>query len=180
MNTTQPIIKTRSAPILSILTGHTCGEACWHAKEEVCRCSCGGLNHGILNDGSIRPERTSKKNGDLYILAGVAPSYRDGAKLLREVLDVNFTGLDWCAYGNYRDAPTMPVLNGKASVSAMKWPEVQAVESTEYGGAKYLIWRRPAGSKYITQSSKAARSGATGTSSSYNRDYQPPLFAFST
>lgn len=153
MNNYPTIEQLQSNPLISILTGHTCGEACWHAREEVCRCSCGGKNHGILNNGLPRPVRTSKKDGNFYVLAGVAPSYTEGEKMLREILYASFPGIDWCAYGSFRDMSTMPVLNRKASDSSLKWPEVQAVESTERGGAKYLIWRLSAGAKYITKPS---------------------------
>lgn len=60
--------------ILSILTLTTCGEPCWHAREEVCRCECGGKNHGCLRDGAggIRPTRSAKIDGVSYELKGVA------------------------------------------------------------------------------------------------------------
>lgn len=32
----------------ALYTEHTCGDACWHAHEDICRCSCGGRNHGCL------------------------------------------------------------------------------------------------------------------------------------
>ncbi|MEI7881365.1 MAG: hypothetical protein WCG36_07150 [bacterium] len=58
--------------IIGILTEQTCGEACWHAHEKECRCSCGGRNHGILNtpDGQ-RPDRMCRMNGHVYKLAAV-------------------------------------------------------------------------------------------------------------
>ena len=58
--------------IIGILTEQTCGEACWHAHEKECRCSCGGRNHGILNtpDGQ-RPDRMCRMNGYVYKLAAV-------------------------------------------------------------------------------------------------------------
>lgn len=58
--------------VMAILTTQTCGEACWHAKEEVCRCSCGGRNHGCLNhSGEAKPERTAKIDGHAYKLIAV-------------------------------------------------------------------------------------------------------------
>ncbi len=57
--------------VMAILTTQTCGEACWHAREEVCRCSCGGRNHGCLNHGGAQPERTAKIGGFRYKLAGI-------------------------------------------------------------------------------------------------------------
>jgi hypothetical protein len=57
---------------VAILTTQTCGETCWHAAEDVCRCSCGGRNHGCLTiDGAVRPVRTAKIDGERYALAGV-------------------------------------------------------------------------------------------------------------
>jgi len=57
--------------VMAVLTSQTCGEACWHAREEVCRCSCGGANHGCLTHGGERPERTCKIDGILYRLKAV-------------------------------------------------------------------------------------------------------------
>ena len=34
--------------LLTELTEATCGFNCWLAKEHICRCSCGGKNHGIM------------------------------------------------------------------------------------------------------------------------------------
>jgi hypothetical protein len=59
--------------IIALLTSQTCGEPCWHAREEVCRCSCGGKNHGCLNRGEARPERHAKIGGVAYRLEGVGP-----------------------------------------------------------------------------------------------------------
>lgn len=53
----------------------TCGEACWNAKHDDCKCSCGGKNHGIWLKGK-QAIRTSKKNGVVYKLLAVG-KYRD-------------------------------------------------------------------------------------------------------
>jgi hypothetical protein len=154
MTAQYPDIKTlQRNSVVAILTGHTCGEACWHARDEVCRCSCGGQNHGILNraDGS-RPERTSKKDGQVFVLAGVAPSWREAETMRREVEASHFPGLDHCAYGSFRDAATLPVISRKASSSQLNWPEVNAVLPEERQQI-YLVWRLRPGEKYITRSS---------------------------
>jgi len=155
------IEQIKSSPLTAILTGHTCGEACWHARDEVCRCSCGGANHGILHNGSARPERTSKKDGQFYIIAGIAPSYHEANKMLSEYLDEHFPGIDQCAYGTYRDMSIMPVISRKASNSQLKWPEVQAIQASDRQD-KYIIWALPAGSVYVTQCSRLAYSKADG------------------
>lgn len=46
----------------SILTDATCGEACWTAKEELCKCSCGGHNHGCLNSPEGYLQSTNGRN----------------------------------------------------------------------------------------------------------------------
>jgi len=61
-----------NAYVHAILSDITCGEACWCAREDVCKCSCGGKNHGILRtpDGT-RPVRTAKIDGYRYELLAV-------------------------------------------------------------------------------------------------------------
>ena len=72
--------------IMAIATSTTCGEMCWHAREEICRCSCGGRNHGCLSHGGERPERTAKINGERYRLKAVgryADIYADARAINR-------------------------------------------------------------------------------------------------
>jgi hypothetical protein len=58
--------------IQAMVTEQTCGDACWHAREDICRCSCGGRNHGCLRteDGQ-QPSRTRKIKGAMYQLVAV-------------------------------------------------------------------------------------------------------------
>jgi len=37
--------------LMQMASQHTCGEACWFAKEEICRCSCNGKHHGAALRG---------------------------------------------------------------------------------------------------------------------------------
>lgn len=63
----------RLAPhVAAVFSDITCGENCWHAREEKCRCECGGKNHGCLigPDGK-RPVRTCRIDGQRYELAAV-------------------------------------------------------------------------------------------------------------
>ena len=56
------------------LTATTCGSACWEAREDICRCSCGGKNHGIFRHGTEgveRPPRSCKIDGVMYQLEGI-------------------------------------------------------------------------------------------------------------
>ena len=146
----------------AILTGSTCGDTCWHAREEVCRCSCGGANHGILTAGGCQPVRNSRIDGNFYELVAVIPGRGEGecwndafkrsdAEFTR-ILEERFPDIDMYAYGAWREEKTLPVVDRKISASQAKWPEVQAVPN-----AYRLIWSRPAGTAYRT---KAMRKSA--------------------
>lgn len=57
--------------ITAFFTLHTCGEACWYAKEDLCHCCCAGKNHGCLKTGTgISPMRMAKIDGHMYQLKG--------------------------------------------------------------------------------------------------------------
>ena len=50
----------------------TCGQACWEGKEDNCKCSCGGKNHGIWrNSKDTKVQRTCKINGVIYNLVAI-------------------------------------------------------------------------------------------------------------
>ena len=56
----------------ALLSDQTCGDACWKAREDICRCQCGGVNHGCLRgkDGE-QPTRTRRLDGVMYRLQAV-------------------------------------------------------------------------------------------------------------
>lgn len=59
--------------MIGMLTDATCGYACWYAREEDCRCSCAGRNHGaLLIDGAETPRRNCKIDGRRYVLGRIA------------------------------------------------------------------------------------------------------------
>lgn len=50
-----------------------CGEPCWEAKDDECRCSCGGANHGIRRKNpTAQVERTMVAHSSIYVLKRVA------------------------------------------------------------------------------------------------------------
>lgn len=64
------LTRVQTANIVSFFSDITCGEGCWNAHEEVCKCSCGGKNHGIhLRGGNA--VRNCKINGRRYELVAV-------------------------------------------------------------------------------------------------------------
>jgi len=64
--------------IQALITEQTCGDACWHAKDEICHCSCGGRNHGCMRtkDGE-QPQRTRKIKGSMYQLVTIEQDIKD-------------------------------------------------------------------------------------------------------
>ncbi len=139
---------------MAILTSSTCGDGCWHAREDVCRCSCAGKNHGILTQGGTAPVRNSKVKGEFFELVAVIPGRGEGecwhdafertrtetARLIAE----RFPEVDSYAYGAYRQGNVFPVIDRKPSATQLKWPEVAAIPN-----AYRLIWARPTGSPYL-------------------------------
>jgi hypothetical protein len=142
--------------LVAILTAATCGDGCWHAREEICRCSCGGANHGILTraDGK-QPNRTRKVKGELFELVAVvggvhwsevnAQLYAERGRVAAE----RFPDVDQFAYGEWRERPTYPILDAKIQPGQQNWPEVRAVPN-----ACRLVWARPAGSDYARKSDR--------------------------
>jgi hypothetical protein len=136
----------------AVLTSQTCGEACWHAKEDVCRCSCGGKNHGcLLVNGAKSPERTAKIDGVRYVLVSVG-RYGD---LQREAAEIN--GAQWARvekpfktdggwFMQYRyswgatDKGAPARLKNATADQLSRWPELSGWRS-ERGGA-CLLWKR--------------------------------------
>src|SRR5580692_7655269 len=102
-----------------IFSEQTCGEACWSAREDECRCSCGGKNHGILRTATgTRPARESKIAGVRHTLHSVG-SYREmmslACKLNKEAGHGYLSASQWTA---------LPFTLKACSESQKKWQEV--------------------------------------------------------
>jgi len=95
--------------------------------------------------------------------------YNKAYDTVREIAKEYMPGMDWYAYGEYRDEPTMPVYSRKASTSQLNWQEVQAIDNPD-SHEVHLIWRLPDGEKYITKSSIAKYCSPTG-------EFIPPEYA---
>lgn len=141
----------------AIVTGQTCGEACWQAREDVCRCSCGGQNHGCDRDGIDRPYRTcqrtiksswgggSRKN--TYRLIAVIPAgieYRDqrrDALKAAEQEAEHELGIEPVIWRR-SDDPHLPAFERTATATQRKWAEVAPFAGTREWDAPTLIWKR--------------------------------------
>jgi hypothetical protein len=118
--------------MVGYLSGHTCGDACWNARDLICHCSCGGRNHGIFSRGGNQPERTARIGGSMYRL--VETGFY-GAIEKRRMDETRACGHDW-----YYD-PNGPWIKKTATQTQLKnWPEFQAfAESKE---APYGLWQK--------------------------------------
>ena len=116
------------------ITESTCGEACWAAREDVCRCSCVGRNHGVLRGDGIRPDRTRKLNGYVYIVLAVeapggscmAATQHPLEELKRNIVQRAIDLGLWDRYA-WDSTPGSPVKIKTASESEVaRWPELAA------------------------------------------------------
>lgn len=136
--------------MLATLTAQTCGDACWHAREDVCHCSCMGLNHGCLRTaGGEQPVRAARVMGDMHELVAVGTE----GELMSQAHEVNKTRMgDRWWYG----APTTregymagPAKIRKATEGQIaRWPELAHLRTWRDGvepwdahrAAPYLLW----------------------------------------
>ncbi len=139
--------------IEAMITEQTCGEACWHAKEDICRCSCGGRNHGILRtaDGQ-RPERTAKIDGDVYTLIAVGKhvdiynqaktiNLAAGYRAIDKVSETLTYHYDWQETDKHAPARVKPATQSQIE----RWPELTAWRDNELErltNPVYLLWQK--------------------------------------
>ena len=145
--------------IVAFLSEATCGEACWEAREDVCRCSCGGKNHGCMRtaDGT-RPVRTAKIDGHRYELKAVGFSLYAEAKLINDAAGPR--SVSRCKASKWDDtvqafvpsehvytyhwsetdkgAPARLKTASKSQLAA--WPELTAYRDTPAYRTPYLLW----------------------------------------
>lgn len=144
--------------INGIFTEQTCGEACWCAKEDICRCSCGGKNHGVLRtaDG-IRPVRTAKIDGYRYELLAVGERKElipVVSKLMRELPpyrdDVvkDTSGKEYHYTSHWRDTDKGSPYRFKyaTQVQIANWAELNQFKGMDrceiYCKAPSLLWKQ--------------------------------------
>jgi hypothetical protein len=133
----------------SIVTGTTCGEACWSAREEICRCSCGGKNHGCLKtkDG-VRPTRQAKIDGVRYELKaigyGPAGIHKQAREINRAAPKRKIGTYEYHWSESDKGAPAR--VKTASKLQAVKWPEVAAVMADPSSKGRfyrpYLLWVR--------------------------------------
>ena len=134
------------------ITEATCGEACWQAREDICRCSCGGKNHGCLRSANgIRPSRTSKIDGFMYELAEGGFTI-DSEKALepyqpRSVEKMTVWSaeegdhvIDYKYYWHDKDYGSPIRLRTASRSEVQRWEELTAYRQERL--TPYLLWKR--------------------------------------
>ena len=166
MNTTAE--ETRDSKVVrlvrALMTEHTCGFSCWEAREDICRCSCGGANHGCLRSADgVQPQRMAKIDGVRYKLEGVSAE-KDLADHAREINRLAgyksiekptqckdcITGEVWFDQYYYCWSTTDPGaparLKNATQAQIEKWPEMKAYRGHErnwyYRNTVRLLWVR--------------------------------------
>jgi hypothetical protein len=162
MNPIQKNIADGMSAIAAVLTEATCGEACWHAREEVCRCSCGGKNHGCMKTsaGGLRPTRTCKIDGHRYELAAVGSygeMYREAHNGLKAIGPRSVTKSGYKYFWGERESGSPLRVKCATKEQFKAWPELEAHRSFRMDAAKtatcqaalnvnapwpYMLWRK--------------------------------------
>ena len=140
-----------------ILTESTCGEACWSAKEDICRCSCGGRNHGCLRcESGEPPARTRRVKDHIYQLFAV-PGYRDHEAMITFIKEIEdqedainnkaielgiITKADMYAWewGRRTDKPCFSATASKSEIE--RWPELSAWRGVDTLYRPLILWVR--------------------------------------
>jgi hypothetical protein len=140
----------------AFLTEATCGEGCWEAREDVCRCSCGGRNHGCLRSPEgARPKREAKIDGRRYILQAVgiegireqAQDFHEGLGPYRTETGRGVAGEYKYQYWHKETDKGAPARVKAASLDQInRWPELAAWRERtpfeHYDKPVLLLWLR--------------------------------------
>lgn len=130
---------------MAILTQSTCGEACWEAREDICRCSCNGKNHGIARTGE-RPARMCKIDGYFYRMGAVG-DIRAEAERINKTAGIKSQekmadGYVYHYYWHETDKGA-PARVKAPSTNQKKWKEVQPfVDDCKPWELVYILWIR--------------------------------------
>lgn len=134
-----------------------CGPQCWEAKDDVCRCSCGGRNHGIRRNNAPGCEHLKRQlvyDGYIFELANVSephdmgyghfsPSrFDDEAMAANTAAGIQF----YYAHTARKHYGYFPVAIVRVATDSQiaKWPELanwRGKVSPLYG-KPYLFWKR--------------------------------------
>lgn len=123
------------AGLVGVITESTCSDGCWYAREEVCRCSCGGSNHGCLRgEGGEQPIRTAKIDGVVCELRAVGYRLDKDAQAINEAAGITYRFAHTARqhWGYQNRAFMRPATEGQVR----RWPELSG-----YVGNLREVWR---------------------------------------
>lgn len=149
LNPVEQRIVDGMSPIAAFLTEATCGEACWSAAEDVCRCSCGGKNHGCMRtEDGTRPNRTAKIDGHRYTM--IAVGYRDLYEAAEKInkaagykhVDVVSPTLTYHYIWSETDKGAPCRMKPASKDQIAKWPELAAYRNADAWETVYLLWQK--------------------------------------
>jgi len=158
--------RMRTAKLIAFFSDITCGENCWNAKEEVCRCECGGKNHGIhlrgenavracridgrryeLVEVGFRPDllkRTEQLIRDAEVASGKL-QLRDG-EYYDQGYDGNWFKSSYIHPSKYQGHGSQYVLKYASQSQCLKWNELAyfecADEQDRYHKQPAILWKR--------------------------------------
>ena len=111
------------------LTDRTCGDACWRAREDICKCQCAGARHGCLrSENGVQPPRTRTIKGRRYYFIATMGEDCGGLSFAA------YYALDTMAYernikerGDFSwQYDVRPVRSMAAPYTLQSWPELKA------------------------------------------------------
>ena len=124
--------------MLATITTTTCADVCWYAREDVCRCMCMGINHGVLLElGVEQPIRTRRIKNTRYELREVVIGYGDAYGRAREISKSGHVkSAEWAKVGD-------TLVQSAPESKFGKWRELDGF-SFRYGiqDNPYLVWQR--------------------------------------
>ena len=144
-NPREELINGGMSGIAAFLTETTCGEACWRACEDVCRCSCGGKNHGCLRgEDGTRPERTAKIDGFRYKLAAVGDVAGEAKRINRATPRGQKGNYTYFWFDTDAGAPAR--VRPATDAQLASWPELasyqEAIAAVKARGECAAVWLR--------------------------------------
>ena len=128
---------TNERGIAGTVSGATCAEACWMAKEDICVCECGGVNHGLGRvEGEELPARRKRSGRRRLELRAVVIGYREAGKFVREANPEhpNVRSIEYAKEGEF-------VVQAAPLASFGKWPELEGLEPGRWRyNRPHLVW----------------------------------------
>lgn len=112
-----------------IVTGTTCGLACWWAEQEACRCSCGGRAHGVLALGGTQPRRNCLIAGHRYVLGAVNGGWSRVNQWAAELVRREYADVPMGYRPSWRSDPGAIWIQRQATPTQwQRWPELVGYE----------------------------------------------------